>query len=813
MREHTRLADRADRWLVSNRSKDHLLGGTALSDAEEWLASKPESSPALSKIQIEFIVSSQKNSRSRYRKFIATAFLVCVAATSAAIYSWQQRNAALIGQSRTLASIAEDRTQAGDQTAAANIAIDALPLNGAIWERPIASQAVVALHNSLFSMPERRVHYDQTDKVNSLSVDPERRMVASGSDDHTVALRSAVDSGPAKILKGHTGPVEIVRWAPNGSLLASGSGDGAVKVWDAATGGLVKNLDGLRSSVIALNFDRNGGHVIGGATDGGAIIWSLDGHAIPLDGHSKRVNTAEFSPVDPWALTSSDDATVKLWDTASGKLIRTFQADDQAVVGASFAAERTQLIAWSFDGAIRVWSIAEGSSSTVLGHDGPIRFLRFCEIGDCFVTGGDDGLVKVWARKSLSLINSINTNDSVWSGDVAGVLVAAATRAGKIVVLNYANGNAIRTLLGHSDWVYDVAFSDAHPTAIFSASRDGTVREWSLFSSPLTQQIKAHDATIYSYRFSRDGSQLVTASADGSWKRWSSSDLEHVASGRTKGEVLDAAIDTERNIVATVDSTNQLSIFDATTGARLAGWVPGKSEPLVVLIDRLGNVITGSADGVLRTWDVKSGALKAEKKVHERDITCLDASPSVPLIITCSLDGSAAVHSLSTDKKVILRGHTKAIRSATFSADGKTAITASEDSVLRIWNVETGTLSASVPIEAAGGLADASVSSDQKYLLAVGLDGTIRVIDNMRGYAIAEYSGHLDTVAQAKFANRRSVISVSVDGYMHRWSVLDGPKWAAEATKLLPRCLNASQRQMLSLSPSPPSYCHSKDIQ
>ena len=45
---------------------------------------------------------------------------------------------------------------------------------------------------------------------------------------------------------------------------------------------------------------------------------------VPQLGHSDYVNSVAFSPDGTQVLTGSDDNTAKLWDSETGKLVRTF---------------------------------------------------------------------------------------------------------------------------------------------------------------------------------------------------------------------------------------------------------------------------------------------------------------------------------------------------------------------------------------------------------------------------------------------------------------------------------------------------------
>jgi len=47
-------------------------------------------------------------------------------------------------------------------------------------------------------------------------------------------------------LTGHSGPVDVVAFSPDGNRVASGSRNNLVKIWDTATGALVSSFVGVR---------------------------------------------------------------------------------------------------------------------------------------------------------------------------------------------------------------------------------------------------------------------------------------------------------------------------------------------------------------------------------------------------------------------------------------------------------------------------------------------------------------------------------------------------------------------------------------
>src|SRR5262249_54799777 len=74
-------------------------------------------------------------------------------------------------------------------------------------------------------------------------------------------------------------------------------------------------------------------------------------------GHTKGVHDAVFSPDGRYILTGSYDGTARLWDEATGTLVRTFSGHSSSVMSVAFSPDGQYILTGSEDRTVRLWDM------------------------------------------------------------------------------------------------------------------------------------------------------------------------------------------------------------------------------------------------------------------------------------------------------------------------------------------------------------------------------------------------------------------------------------------------------------------------
>jgi hypothetical protein len=197
--------------------------------------------------------------------------------------------------------------------------------------------------------------------------------------------------------------VTALAYSPDGKLLAAGV-RGEVHLLDAASGDMLRTLEGQGPKVTAVAF-RKDGQLLAVASgipgkSGEVRLYAVNRWEKPplrITGHQDLLHALAFSPDGKFLATCGYDRLVKLWDVASGKLVRELNDHSDAVYGVAFHPQGHLLATCAADRAVKVWEVASGKRLYSLGEATDWLYtLAWSPDGKHLAAAGVDKSIRVW---------------------------------------------------------------------------------------------------------------------------------------------------------------------------------------------------------------------------------------------------------------------------------------------------------------------------------------------------------------------------------------------------------------------------------
>mmetsp|Transcript_2724 Transcript_2724/g.6114 ORF Transcript_2724/g.6114 Transcript_2724/m.6114 type:complete len:323 (-) Transcript_2724:8-976(-) len=226
------------------------------------------------------------------------------------------------------------------------------------------------LHRWSYREPARSVDFGEGEKLLAATTDPfmgePSKILVYRLDDDPAKL----DSEPVMSLTGPEGRITRAVWGPLNNTIVSVGEDGMLRKWDAETGKVLHETQAHEKSIVCLQPSYDGTCFITGSHDKTAKLfdfYSLE--ELKTYTHEKPVLSAFVSPLlDHVVLAGGQDASqVTLTSSKAGGF-------ESKIVHKVY---NTEVI------------------GTVRGHFGPVNAIAYSPDGRSFVTGGEDGYVRL----------------------------------------------------------------------------------------------------------------------------------------------------------------------------------------------------------------------------------------------------------------------------------------------------------------------------------------------------------------------------------------------------------------------------------
>lgn len=193
--------------------------------------------------------------------------------------------------------------------------------------------------------------------ISSVACSPDGRFIATSDVDGTVSAWTA-DGTLVWTVPSHMGSINELCYSHTGKLLASAGADHEIHLWDAASGQRVQTLSGHNSSATRLAFSGDDRMLVSGSIDQTIRVWDLtSGRQLWKAQTGSPVLAIDWSPHQPWIVSSGYARELKVWDSRTGRVSRTFTGHTDHVRCLQFSPDGKALFAADYDGVIRKWEM------------------------------------------------------------------------------------------------------------------------------------------------------------------------------------------------------------------------------------------------------------------------------------------------------------------------------------------------------------------------------------------------------------------------------------------------------------------------
>ncbi len=558
-------------------------------------------------------------------------------------------------------------------------------------------------------------------------------------------------SSSDQVLYGHARQVMAVDVSSDDKLIASGGNDDAVKLWDLQTGELIASAF-ADESVTSVDF----------SPDGKTLAYADRSNRVVVLDCQTQQRVIEFAPFDQdiTCVQFSPDGTTLVAGSSDSDSVR-------AVDNREYKNVKPP--------KIYILSIEDQTiSQTLEGHANEITALSMGPSGDTLASGDMSGRCCYWGidEGKYALEKKIET-DSLGTRAIAisddGKQLALAGGDQTVKLWNVETWENIRIFAGHEDVINSVDFSP-DGSQILSASSDGSAIVWDVAGSE-QHVFRGHYRALNAAVFSSDGKQIVTASDDQTARIWTTSTRSKLVCETHNSAVWMIDDSPDGRIIASAGEDGLAVLMDANTGKPIKQLQHPEAVLTLAFLDD-GSLATGCADGKLRIWDVQTHSVKHTIEAHGDYIWDVSVAPDGRSIVTAGEERLAKQWDTSTWKLMQeFTGHQSGIASARFSPDGTLLLTASDDGTVRLWNVSSGK-QLHVFTDHINSVWRAVFSPDGQWIASSSFHGEI-ILWRTASRALANrIKGHSSQTAGLTFSkDGRQLVSSSDDGNIKFWDV------------------------------------------
>jgi WD40 repeat protein/uncharacterized caspase-like protein len=483
-------------------------------------------------------------------------------------------------------------------------------------------------------------------------------------------------------------------------------------------------------------------------------------------GHTSKVNLAQFSPDNKYVLTGGEDKIVNVWETFSGKKIRSLGGNN-ADISYAFFSNDGKYIAVGTDSAVIIWSVPSykvaGEFSLIrrtlfspdskrmflLGYDGTLKQVNLPSMKQEFEYQDSInyryGYLTVMHRVGISSDSRLLAtagNSYLTIREIQGGRVIARKRLNGDPVTCFFTSDGLNVISVTSNGIQKIALknnfavSSVARITVESAFLSNNNRFLLTNNSLRSEEIILWDFEKYKPVFRSD----TVRSARDTIAVTGKDDVVSFKTGTAAFPfpmrlVFFTAVTVANNGKYTRAMTCLWNNADNTKSYEIANNFLHKSD---ISRDSRYLLVRQKEDESVCLWDIEAKKIIQSYITRTDKITIAGISADGKKMLTCGEGNSVQICDIRSGHTLHRLKHEEKVASAEFTRDGRAVLTNCYDSIARLWDTESGMLLKSFPKQYPE-TNPVLIDAGGNFILPVILYDTVPVYDPVDPEKVTEY--------------------------------------------------------------------------
>ena len=492
---------------------------------------------------------------------------------------------------------------------------------------------------------------------------------------------------------------------------------------------------------------------------------------LTLQGHSNPV-MALTALAGGVLASGSEDATIRLWDTSTGKCLRTLEGHSGRIYALTALAEGV-LASGCKDNTIVLWDIATGKCLRILkGHAGRVYALTALA-GGVLASASDDNTIRLWDTATGKCLRTLGGHWGQFYAltALAGGALASGCKDNSIVLWDTATGKCLRILKGHLHHVY--VLTSFAGGVLASGSYDNSIMLWDTATGKCLHTLKGHSSSVIALTALAEG-VLASGSYDDTIKLWDTATGKCLRTLRGHASRVYALTTLPGGILASAsdDKTIKLWKFNRVPKMRCIATLSSHPDAVNTITTLEGGILaSGSTDWTIKLLDTVTGKCLRSLKEHSSWVRALTALTG-GVLASGSFDKTIKLWDTTTGKCLrTLEGHSGWVMALTALGGGVLA-SGSQDNTIKLWDTTTGKCLRT--LEGHSSWVKALTALAGGVLASGSLDTTIKLWDTATGKCLRTLEGHSREVGVLTTLIGGVLASGSQDDTIKLWDTATG---------------------------------------